>query len=417
MLEPSRTSGEIAIPSSTFTAGSDQNGQGVALRMLVILSALMSLASVATDMYLPALPTLVTQFHTRTDRVELTISTFLVGFSVGQLVWGPLSDRVGRRAPVAAGMVLFVLGSIGCAASTSVDQMLGWRVVQALGACAGPVLARAMVRDLYARSQAAKMLSVLILMMAVAPLIGPLLGGQMLHIWSWPSIFWAMALFGGIALSSLIMLPETLPVARRTNAPMRVALASYGPLLRDSRFLGASASGAFFYAGAYALIAGTPFAYVDYYHVATGTYGVLFGINIVGLMGINFLNTRLVERFGSDRVFQTGAIIVAVSGIALALDARFGWGGLVGLLVPVFVYMSMNGLIVANSVAHALEAFPERAGAASSLVGATQYGSGIFSAALVGWLADGTPSAMGEIAGVAGLACAVTALRKSSAAA
>ncbi|GAA4325450.1 Bcr/CflA family multidrug efflux MFS transporter [Pigmentiphaga soli] len=380
------------------------------LRILLILSALMSFASISTDMYLPALPVLAVDLQADAGRVELTLSAFLIGFSLGQLLWGPISDRCGRRAPIAAGLVLFIIGSAGCALSDTVAQMLGWRVVQAVGACAGPVLARAMVRDLYAREHSARMLSTLILIMGVAPLVGPLLGGQILSWWSWRGIFWTLVGLGALACAGLWALPETLPRARRTTEPLGAALRGYLEVARDPRLIGYALSGGFFYAGIYAFLAGTPFAYIEYYHVPPQLYGLLFGINIVGMMGANFLNTRLVMRVGSERLFRLGTWIAAASGIALALDARFGWGGLTGLVVPLFFYMSMNGFIVANSVAGALAAFPQRAGTASSLVGVMHYGSGVLSAALVGWCADGTPWPLGWIIGLSGVGCLATAL-------
>lgn len=380
------------------------------LRILIILSALMSFASISTDMYLPALPTLVNDLHTDIARVELTVSTFLIGFSLGQLFWGPVSDRFGRRLPIAAGLLLFVLGSAGCAMSTTITQMQVWRIVQALGACSGPVLARAMVRDLYARERSAHMLSILILMMAVAPLLGPLLGGQILSFWSWRAIFWVLALVGIATLFALWLLPETLSVPMRSKAPLRNTLASYISLVRDPRLLIYAVSGGFYYGGCYAFIAGTPFAYVDYYHVSPKLFGLLFGVNIVGLMVVNFINTRLLARLGADRIFRFGAWIAALSGIALAIDARFGWGGVPGLAIPIFCFMSVSGFIVANSVASALAAFPKQAGTASSLVGAMHYGSGVLSAAMLGWFADGTPWPMGWIVGAAGIGCLVTAL-------
>lgn len=379
------------------------------LRILLILSALMSFSSISTDMYLPALPTLVQDFHTDIGRVELTVSTFLIGFSLGQLFWGPLSDRFGRRMPIAAGLVLFILGSAGCAMSATITEMLAWRIVQALGACAGPVLARAMARDLYARERSAQMLSTLILMMAIAPLLGPLLGGKILEAWSWHSIFWILAMTGLLALLALLFLPETLAVSMRSKQSTIQTLTAYLSLIRDRRLLIYAVSGGFYYGGCYAFIAGTPFAYVDYYHVSPQAFGLLFGVNIIGLMVVNFLNTRLVGRLGADRIFRFGSWIAAISGIVLALDAWSGWGGLPGLAIPIFCFMSVSGFIVANSVANALSAFPKQAGAASSLVGAMHYGSGIFSAALLGWFADGTPRPMGVIVALAGIGCLISA--------
>jgi DHA1 family bicyclomycin/chloramphenicol resistance-like MFS transporter len=380
-----------------------------ALRIMVILSALMSFSSIATDMYLPALPTLVHDLNTSIGSVELTISTFLTGFSLGQLLWGPIGDRMGRRLPIALGLLLFIAGSAACALSGGITQILISRVVQAVGACAGPVLARAMVRDLYARDRSAQMLSTLILMMAVAPLIGPLLGSQVLRIWSWRAIFWLLALEGLLALLALRLLPETLPPAKRSRAALGQTLRDYLALAINPKLLGYAVSGGFYYGGCYAFIAGTPFAYVDYYQVSPSIYSLLFGVNIIGLMGLNFLNTRLVTRFGSARIFRFGAWMAALSGVVLALDAVTGWGGIAGLAIPIFCFMSVSGFLVANSVASALAAFPLQAGAASSLVGAMHYGSGVLSAAMLGWFADGTPAPMGLIVGGAGICCLLTA--------
>ncbi|WP_082073206.1 Bcr/CflA family multidrug efflux MFS transporter [Pseudomonas sp. LFM046] len=375
------------------------------MRILIILSALMSFASISTDLYLPALPALAAEFHAAQGLMELTLSSFLIGFSVGQLFWGPISDRYGRRLPIAIGLILFVLGSIGCALSESVWQMLVWRVVQAIGACAGPVLARAMVRDLYAREQSARMLSTLILFMGAAPLLGPILGGQILLAWSWHTIFWILASVGLLTLLMLLALPETLPASRRNNEPLLNSVRAYVALIRSPKLMSYAIAGGFFYAGAYAFIAGTPFAYIDYYQVSPQAYGLLFAVNIAGIMLANFINSRVVTKLGSQTLFRLGAAIAAGTGVLMALDAHLGWGGLVGLALPVFFYMSMNGLIVANSVASALADFPHQAGAASALIGAMHYGSGILSAAMVGWLSDGTPWTMSWIIAVSGLGC------------
>ena len=377
--------------------------KGGSARLLVILSALMAFASISTDIYLPALPTLAAAFHTSSGRIQLTLSGFLVGFSLGQLLWGPLSDRFGRRGPIALGVVLFIAGSAGCALSTSAYEMTAWRVLQALGACAGPVLARAMVRDLYARERSAQMLSTLMLVMGVAPLLGPIMGGQILALWSWRGIFWLLVGVGVLALAGLLALPETLPSERRSSQRVSEALVGYLVLAANRRLLGFAIAGGCFYGGIYAYLAGTPFAYIGYYHVPPQAYGLLFGVNIAGMMLANLINSRLVMRLGSDRMFRLGATVAALAAIALAIDARLGWGGLTGLVVPLFCYVSMLGFIVANSVAGALVAFPHKAGAASALVGAMQYGTGVVTAAMVGWFADGTPWTMGWIIGLGGV--------------
>jgi DHA1 family bicyclomycin/chloramphenicol resistance-like MFS transporter len=305
---------------------------------------------------------------------------------------------------------LFVVGSVGCALSGTAMQMVGWRVVQAVGACAGPVLARAMVRDLYARERSAQVLSTLILVMGIGPLLAPLLGGQILAVWSWQGIFWILVGCGLLALVGLSTMPETLPRARRNSQPLGEALLGYIALARSPRLLGYALPGAFFYGGLFAHIAGTPFAYIDYHHVPPQAYGLLFGVNVAGMMAANLLNARLVARLGADRLLRLGTGGAAFAGVVLALDARFGWGGLAGLVAPLFVYVSILGFIVANSVAGALAAFPHKAGAASALVGAMHYGSGMLSTAMVGWFADGTPWTMGWIVGAGGISSFLTAV-------
>jgi MFS transporter, DHA1 family, multidrug resistance protein len=367
---------------------------GHGLRILAILSTLMAFASISTDLYLPALPTMASSLHADAGTVELTISGYLVGFSLGQLLWGPIGDRHGRRLPIAIGLVLFIAGSAGCAVSTSAAMLVGWRALQAVGACASVVLARAMVRDLYTGHRAAQMMSTLMTVMAIAPLLGPSVGGLILHMASWRAIFWTLVGVGLATLAALYALPETLPPERRNREPLWRALAGYGELLRHRRLLGYAPAGGCFYGGIYAYIAGTPFAYITYYHVSLQCYGVLFGAGIVGIMLTNQINSRLVRRLGGDRLMRAGALGAAVAGLQLALDAWTGWGGLTGLVIPLFLFISATGFIVANSIAGALGSFPERAGSVSALVGAIQYGTGITGSALVGIFANGTPRPM-----------------------
>ena len=378
-------------------------------RVLGILSALMGFASISTDLYLPAMPAIGQALGADTGMVELTVSGYLIGFSLGQLLWGPISDRIGRRLPVAVGLVLFAIGSAGCAMAGGAGALIGWRIVQAMGACAGVVLARAMVRDLYEGHRAAQMLSTLMTVMAVAPLLGPIVGGQILAVAGWRAIFWVLVGVGFITLAALFTLPETLPAERRNREPLGRALLRYGDLIRQRRLLGYAGAGGFFYGGMFAYIAGTPFAYVTYHHVPPQMYGLLFGAGIVGIMATNTVNARLVRRLGSDRLLLRGAGMAALAGLVLAAAAWSGWGGLWGLAVPLFLFASATGFIVANSIAGAMAGYPERAGAVSALIGAVHYGSGIVSSALVGEFADGTPWPMGWViafTGIGSLLCA-----------
>jgi DHA1 family bicyclomycin/chloramphenicol resistance-like MFS transporter len=378
-------------------------------RVLATLSALMAFGPISTDLYLPALPAMGRALGADAGTMELTVSGYLIGFSLGQLLWGPMGDRYGRRAPIAVGIVLFLVGSVGCALATGPWEMIGWRVLQAAGACAGVVLARAMVRDLYAGSRAAQMLSTLLTVMAIAPLIAPLLGGQILAFAGWRAIFWTMVGTGLLTLVALFKLPETLPRERRNTAPLLGALASYGRLLRNRRLLAYAGAGGFFYVGIFAYIAGTPFAYITYHHLAPQLYGLLFAASIVGIMAANLVNARFVARIGGDRLLTYAASVSALAGLGSALAGWTGWGGLFGLAVPLILFCSASGFIVANSISGALADFPERAGTVSALVGSIHYGSGIVGSALVGAFADGTPWPLGCVVAFAGLgsvACA-----------
>lgn len=373
--------------------------------VLAVLSMLMGFASISTDLYLPAMPVMSRSLGAGAGMVELTISGYLVGFSLGQLLWGPVSDRYGRRLSVAVGLVLFVIGSAGCALSASVQAMIAWRIVQALGACASVALSRAMVRDLYEGHRAAQMLSTLITVMAIAPLIGPLVGGQIVALAGWRAIFWVLVGVGLMTLAALFTIPETLPPKRRNREPLGRAIIRYGELLRNRRLLGYVGTGGFLYAGMFAYIAGTPFAYISYYHVSAQHYGLLFGLAIAGIMVANIVNSRLVLRCSYDRILLIGTKIAALSAIATALAAGTGWGSLWGLVVPLFVFASTTGLIVANSITGALADFPKCAGTVSALTGAVQYGSGIIGSGLVAAFADGTPWPMGWVIAFAGIGC------------
>jgi DHA1 family bicyclomycin/chloramphenicol resistance-like MFS transporter len=249
------------------------------------------------------------------------------------------------------------------------------------------------------------MLSILITVMAIAPLIGPLVGGQIVAFAGWRAIFWTLVGIGIATLAALFTIPETLPPERRNRESLGRALARYGELLRDRRILGYAGTGGFFYAGMFAYIAGTPFAYITYYHVPEQLYGLLFGLGIIGIMASNLLNSSLVARFDSDRLLLVGTIIAALSSVMVALSARTGWGGLWGLVAPLFMFVSATGFIVANSITGALENFPERTGAVSALVGAVQYGSGIVGSGLVGIFANGTPWPMGWVIATCGIGC------------
>jgi len=387
------------------------------LQTLLILSVLMAFSSLSTDIYLPALPAMADALHAGTGAMEYTISGYLVGFSLGQFFWGPLSDRIGRRRPIAIGMLLYILGSIGCAMSQGVEGMIAWRAVQAIGACASVTLARTIVRDLYVGRRAAQMMSTLMIVTALAPMLGPTVGGLIIAFAQWRAIFWMLAIVGLLTLAALYTLPETLAPERRLREPLWRAFGTYGWLLRQRRLLGYAGVGGFLYGGIFAYVAGTPFAYITYHHVLPQHYGLLFALGSVGIMTMNLVNVRLVTRLGSDRLLRMGAFGACLTGLVAAIDARTGFGGLVGLVLPLCLFVSCIGLISANAITGALNLFPAVSGSVSALIGASQFGAGVFGSALVGVLADGTPWPLGALMGCFGagaMLCAVFLVPRSN---
>lgn len=377
------------------------------LFFIIILSALMAFTSLSTDIYLPAMPVMATELR---GNAELTITGFLIGFCLAQLIWGPISDHFGRRLPLIVGMVLFIIGSTGCALSINITQIVFWRVFQALGACTGPMLARAMIRDLFSRTRAAQMLSTLTIVMAIAPIIGPLLGGQIIRFTSWHAIFWLLTVIGAFMLLSLYWLPETLPAERRTSASLTGAFQTYCQLLGNMNFMKFTLCLTFYYVAVYAFIAGSPFVYITYFHVDPQYYGWLFGVNILGVMGLSAVNRNLVQRYPLETLLKGAVLIAALASIVLAIATKFNLGGLALMAIAMFVLFSMNGVIAATATAAALDSAQNSAGSASALIGSLQYGSGIISSLLLALFSDGTAWTMGWIITLFTLLSAVLAM-------
>jgi DHA1 family bicyclomycin/chloramphenicol resistance-like MFS transporter len=362
--------------------------------LILTFGFLSAMAPLSVDIYLPALPMLQTTFAADEARTLLTLSAFLVGFGVGQLFLGPLSDRFGRKRPLIAGLILYLVASVACALAPSIGAVIFWRFVQAVGGCAVPVMVQAMVRDLFDRDQGARVFSLNMLVMGAAPIVAPLIGGQVMLWFDWRAIFWVLAVFGVLALGCAITLPETLSLARRNQAHPVAMILGYGELFRSRRYVGYVFGLAFYYCALFGFIAGSPFAYIEHFGVPPQYYGFLFGVNIVGMMAGSILNARIVIRRGSDRLLRIGCIIGLCGGVLLAVTGTQGLGGIAGIAIPSFIMLSMLSMIGANATSGALALFPHRAGSAAALSGALQFGMGALAGAVVGWLADGTPGPM-----------------------
>lgn len=362
--------------------------------LILAFGFLTAMAPLSVDIYLPALPMLQKTFAADEARTLLTLSAFLIGFGAGQLLLGPLSDRIGRKRPLLAGLMLYLVSSVGCALADSITAVIVWRFLQAVGGCAVPVMVQAMVRDLFDRDQGARVLSLNMLVMGVAPIAAPLIGGQVMMWFDWRAIFWVLTAFGVLALACAVALPETLSQARRNQAHPVAMVLGYGELFGHRRYVGYAFGLGFYYCALFGFIAGSPFVYIEHFGVAPQYYGFLFGVNIIGMMSGSFLNARIVVRRGSDKLLRIGLIIGLGGAVLLAITGTQGIGGIAGIAVPSFIILAMLSMIGANATSGALALFPHRAGSAAALSGALQFGMGALAGALVGWLADGTSGPM-----------------------
>jgi DHA1 family bicyclomycin/chloramphenicol resistance-like MFS transporter len=319
-------------------------------RLTLILGTLSAFGPLSIDMYLPSLPAITREFRTDTATTQLTLSLYFIGLAAGQALYGPIADRYGRKRPLLVGCALYALASLACALAMSIESLIGLRLAQAIGGCAGMVIARSAVRDLFDERNSARMYSFLMLVMGLAPITAPLIGGQLLVAFGWRAIFWLLCGFGLLCVIMVLFgLPETLPEERRIRAGLGQALAIYGRLLADRRFMGYALAGAFVSSGMFAYISGSPFVFIELYGVAPQNYGWIFGTNALGLVIVSQINRRLLAHFSSESILAATLAVAAAAGLLLALVAATGFGGLVGLLIPLFVCVASVGLVGPNS--------------------------------------------------------------------
>ena len=374
--------------------------------LVTLFGVLTVFTPLAVDMYMPALPTIARDFHVSIAAVEHSLAAYFLGLAIGQAVVGPLSDRFGRRTPMMIGLGLYVLGSMACALAPGPLTLDAARFAQATGGCAGTVLARACVRDIFPPGHAARIFAQMLLILSVSPLFAPLFGGWLMLVAEWRWIFWIQA---GLALPALLAvaarLPETHPGSSRAIHPLAVAR-DYWAIARDKCFLGYVLSATFAGGGLYVYLTDWSHVVIDQFGVAPQYFGYTFLLNGLGLIIVSQATARILHHRPAPRVLfwalitQTGAAIMAL------LFAWQGWGGLYGLLPWLFLYPAMLGAINPTAAGLAMTGFGESAGMASALMGILIYGGGAIASMIMGAFNTQTPVPMTALM----LICSVAAL-------
>lgn len=381
------------------------------LRMVLILGTLVALGPLTIDLYLPALPAIVTDLQTTAAAVQLTLTGTLAGLATGQLVVGPLSDALGRRRPLFAGVGVHVLASLLCVVAPNLAVLGALRFLQGFGSAAASVVAMAVVRDLFAGRTAATLFSRLMLVLGVAPVFAPTIGGQVLRWTEWRGVFVVLALIGAaITAMAIRMLPETLPPHRRTAPGVAATLRNYRSLFTDRGFVGLCLVAGLAMATVFAYVAGSPFVYQEQFGLDPQAFGLLFGAGGVGMILVTQLNVRLLRRWQPRQVLVAGLAIAGVSSMVLLALALLSLGGLPGVAVPLWVVLTSLGLVMPNLPALAMARHGDAAGTAAAMLGAVQSGIGAVAAPLVGALGSDAVAVATVVAGGIFLGGAVLAV-------
>ncbi|MGW2439526.1 Bcr/CflA family multidrug efflux MFS transporter [Streptomyces goshikiensis] len=397
------TASQQPSPETPSAPGSTPLTKARRTRLLVtfVLGGLTALPPLSMDMYLPALPEVTTALHSPAATIQLTLTACLAGMALGQLVIGPMSDKWGRRGPLLAGMVVYVLATALCALAPTAGTLIAFRLLQGLAGAAAIVIARAVVRDLYDGVEMARFFSTLMLISGTAPIIAPLIGGQVLRFADWRGVF-AVLTVVGLALTLLVWrgLGETLPAERRQTGGVGAALRTMRGLLADRVFAGYMLAGGFGFAVLFSYISASPFVVQEIYGASPQAFSLLFGLNSVGLIAVGQINGKLlVGRVSLDKALASGLGTITLASVALLLMSTgvFGEVGLVPIAAALFVLMSAMGLVLPNTNAQALMRTPHAAGSASALLGTSSFLVGAIASPLVGIAGEGTAVPMAVV--------------------
>jgi DHA1 family bicyclomycin/chloramphenicol resistance-like MFS transporter len=354
------------------------------VRYALLLGGLTAFAPLSIDMYLPALPGMTSELHTSDTALQVTLTTFIVGLALGQLIVGPLSDALGRRKPLIIGLVVYALSSVLCALSPSAGALIAARGLEALGAAAGIVISRAIVRDLFSGVAMTRFFSMLMLVSGLGPVLAPVVGGQLLRLTSWRGVFVVLAVAGAALMIAVsFALPEPLPPDRRRPARLGATLRTYGELLADRSFIGYVLAAALLFAALFAYVSASSFVFQGVYGLSPQEFSFVFGMNGLGIVLAGQLNARLVGRYRERRLLGVSLLMATLGGLGVLLAAVFTLP-LPALLVPLVFVVSSMGMVTPNAASLALAGQPHRAGSASALMGMLQFVIGGLATPLVG---------------------------------
>ena len=376
-------------------------------RFILILGLLSAIGPFSIDMYLPGFPVIAASLRTTPEMVSYSLSSYFIGICVGQMLLGPLLDRYGSKRPLYGGLIIYILSSIGSAFAPSIEMLIALRFFQAAGGCVGIVAPRAIIRDVFPVEENAKIFSLLILILGVSPIIAPTAGGYITTHFGWHSIFIILAIITLLILLAVIFyLPESRQPDPTFSLKPKPILASFQKVITHPQFYTYSLTGATASAGLYAYLAGSPFVFMELYHVTGPQYGWIFALIAAGLIASSQLNNILLRRYSSSQIIRVTLSLQCIVAIVLVVGTYYSWLGLYGTIACIFFYLCCQGFSFPNSSALSMAPFTKEAGSASALMGSIQMALGAGSSALVGVMSNGTAMPMTGVM----VGCSITAV-------
>ncbi len=373
----------------------NENASGKKSYLILILGLLSAVGPFSIDMYLPAFPAIAKSLDTTVAQVMFSLSSFFVGISVGQMVYGPLLERYGRKKPLYVGLIIYLIASIGCALATSVEALIVFRLLQALGGCVGLVASRAIVRDLFEVHENAKIFSLLMLVVAVSPIIAPTVGGYVTAVLGWRWVFGILLIINLIILAGVhFLLPESKEPDPTFSLRAGAITRNFLEILKHPQFYTFALTGAIAYAGLCAYISGSPHVFMEIFKVSEREYGWIFAIIAIGIISASQVNSRLVNRYSSEQIVKVACLSQSLIGLTLALLTYLGYSELYLTILLIFLFLCCQGLLFPNASALSLAPFGHKAGSASALMGALQMSVGACASAVVSLLQNSTPLPM-----------------------